>query len=582
MSAQPPVERIIDIIDAGISVIDRDFRILYQNKMHRDIFGFKTGNLCYEALYGRDHICEGCSAEVAFKTGRRDKSITSRATDGSTRYFEHISSPITDDCGAVTSVVEMVRDVTERKGLEGRLRKSEECLLMAQAIAHMGSWEWDVATDELLWSDEVYRIFGLDRERVRPDHKLVIESMAASDRPMFLKAIDRALNENEPFEMDYSLLRPDGGGVTVHTRGEVVFDNAGKPIKMFGTLYDITDRKRFETEAQRLAVITQQSAEGIALASLDGYITYVNNAWAVMHGYEPEELTGKHLSIFHTEEQMKEDVIPFNECLLSAGNHSGEVGHKRKDGSSFPTQMTSTVLKDGNGNIIGMFGFATDITERKQMENELRQSIKDRDMLIKEINHRVKNNLAVISSLLSLQSRDIEDQRAKDLFIESGSRVNAIAMIHDRLYKVENFRHLNFGEYLLSLSSQIWKTYAVNNGKIRLLTEIEDVSLDVDAMIPCGLIVNELITNSIKYAFPDGRDGEIFVGFKLDGKQQYLLTVRDNGIGLPEGMDISNTKSMGMKIVDALTRQLKAEVSIERTGGTVFSITFKARPIPRK
>ncbi len=348
---------------------------------------------------------------------------------------------------------------------------------------------------------------------------------------------------------------------------------------MIGTVYDITERKKYEEEMQKLAVITEQSAEGIAASDLNGNITFVNRAWAEMHGYEPHELTGKNLRIFHTEEQLLNDVIPFNENVVSNGHHSGEVAHMRRDGSVFPTYMTVALMKDSKGNPTGLAGFALDISEMKRMEEKLRRSLQEKETLLQETNHRIKNNLAVIISLLRIQSRDIIDEKAKGLFLESENRVKAMSMIHERLYRTKDLRNIDFGEYLHSLTTELFNAYRDDNSDIHLITDINDITLDVALAIPCALIVNELVTNSLKYAFPDGGPGEIHIALDRPGHDRYLLTIKDNGIGIPPDIDMENAKTMGLRIAQSLAGQIRADLTLDRSGGTGFNIEFQGKTI---
>jgi len=566
-------ESIVLALGDGLCFLDRDFRILYQNTAHIRDFGVLYGRKCYEAIHGLSAVCEGCPAQRAFLSEKPERMERALIKDGKVRYIENTSSPVLDRSGHITGVIEIIRDITDKQ----ELRHKEETLKRAQAVAHMGSWQWDIATNELQWSREVFNIYGLDPETCTPDYSIVTDAMHPDSREEFQAAIEATLKGEAPFEMDYSLVRPDGEVRTVHTKGEVLFDEAGQPLQMLGTVYDITERKKYEAEMQKLAVITEQSAEGIAVADMKGYITFSNQAWAAMHGYEPQELIGKHLRMFHNEEQLAREVVPFNDIVFSKGHHSGEVGHMRRDGSTFPTHMTSTLLKDEHGKPFGIVGSATDITERKLLDEQLRQSIKDKDMLIKEINHRVKNNLAVITSLLRLQSRSLDDKKAKELFIESENRVRAMSMIHERLSHAADLRYIEFGEYLRSLVNQLFHAHRSTGAQIRLVTEIEDFPLDVVQAVPCALIANELVTNSLKHAFPDARSGEIHVAMSRQGESGYLLRVKDNGIGIPEDFDLESTKTMGLTIAHSLAGQLGAELKLNRTNGTEFSISFSGK-----
>jgi two-component sensor histidine kinase len=213
----------------------------------------------------------------------------------------------------------------------------------------------------------------------------------------------------------------------------------------------------------------------------------------------------------------------------------------------------------------------------QKTDGELKQSLHDKELLMKEIHHRVRNNLVVISSLLRLQSGQIEDEESREYFIESQNRVKAMAMIHEKLYRSADFSNVKFSEYLRELASQLFETYSVNAAKVRLDMDIPDITTDIDTMIPSGLIVNELVSNAFKYAFPDDREGQLSIVLAKGGDDECTLVIRDNGVGLPEGLDLYRTDTMGMNLVTSLVAQIKGKLELVREGGTEFRITFKRK-----
>ncbi len=215
----------------------------------------------------------------------------------------------------------------------------------------------------------------------------------------------------------------------------------------------------------------------------------------------------------------------------------------------------------------------------KNVEKLQAEAIRDKDMLMKETYHRVKNNLSVIQSLMSLQLKDIKDENYKAYFVDIQNRVKSMSMIHERLQRSGDLKNIDAGEYLRSLSSTLFHGYRTNPN-IRISHEIEDASMDVDTLIPLGLILNELVSNAMKYAFPAGREGEVRVSFSKPGEQEYLLVVKDDGAGLPPDFDIRQAGSLGMRIVKSLARQLNAELSISGENGAEFRLLVRGRPHP--
>jgi two-component sensor histidine kinase len=220
----------------------------------------------------------------------------------------------------------------------------------------------------------------------------------------------------------------------------------------------------------------------------------------------------------------------------------------------------------------------------KHAEDKIRDSLAEKEMLLKEIHHRVKNNLQVIYSFLELQSLYIEDKKAIEAFKNSQKRVQAMAIIHEKLYKSKDLSKINFRKYLSSLILSLFDSYHLMDRQVRLEIQVEDVFLDIDTSIPLGLVINELVSNSLKHAFPDGRKGELRVNLEESEDKEYdlILTVEDNGIGFPEGLDFEDSNSLGMRIVSALVRQIHGTIDLDGTEGTRFTIKFKKRKRGRK
>lgn len=214
-----------------------------------------------------------------------------------------------------------------------------------------------------------------------------------------------------------------------------------------------------------------------------------------------------------------------------------------------------------------------EVTERKHAEERQNKAVREKEVLLQEIHHRVKNNMTVISSLLKLQADKVKDEYYKELFSESINRIKTMALIHEKLYRSDDLARIVFSDYLKDVMDNIVGSYGINARKVHFRKELETVILPLDTSIPCGLIVNELLSNSLKYAYPEGRSGEIRVSLrKNNGKIE--LTVGDDGVGLPADMDFRNTGSLGLNIVNALVKQIRGEIQLYREQGTEFIITF--------
>lgn len=245
----------------------------------------------------------------------------------------------------------------------------------------------------------------------------------------------------------------------------------------------------------------------------------------------------------------------------------------RKDGGRVPIElsMANLVL---DGRIVGRVGVARDITERRRADAQIKASLQEKEVLLREIHHRVKNNLQIISSLLSLQSRYIKDPHAIQLFRESQNRVRSMALIHEHLYRSADMSHIDFAEYAKNLVTQLFRSYGVNTKSIKLRIDADNIFLDVNTAVPCGLIINELVSNSLKHAFPDGRNGEISIEVRRAPENKIHLIIGDNGIGLSPEVDAAATPTLGLKLVTALIEQLSATLTVDHGGGTRFCMTL--------
>ena len=266
----------------------------------------------------------------------------------------------------------------------------------------------------------------------------------------------------------------------------------------------------------------------------------------------------------------------FKELKLLYKSHESEGEVFLGDPVNKWIQAQITPIYDDEDIFQGHLLIIQDINKRKKLEDELKKSVEEKDLMMKEIHHRVKNNFMIIQSLLQLQSRHIDDEDVLEIFKESQNRIKSMAFIHQRLYQHDNLKKINFGDYPETLASDIFKSYVSNPDQITLDIDTADVTLDIDTAIPLGLVLNELISNSLKYAFPDGRSGKLMVKSYLKGNE-YSLIVSDNGIGLPEGLDYEKSDSLGLKLIYSLSDQIGAEVKVDTTNGTKFEITFDVK-----
>lgn len=259
------------------------------------------------------------------------------------------------------------------------------------------------------------------------------------------------------------------------------------------------------------------------------------------------------------------------EYFLEAINH-GVNGYLIKP---VEAKKLFNLIDDLASNILLTKELAEKEEKRKIAEENLKRSLAEKEILLKEVHHRVKNNMQIISSILKMQERQIKDDRLKEVLEESQNRIRSMALIHENLYRNENLANIMFSNYVKSLAGNLARSFAEQQGSVAFDYDIDEVYLPLDIGIPCGLIINELISNSFKYAFKKVEKGKITIKLKRLEEQSFRMEVADNGAGLPDGLNIENSGSLGMKIVTKLVMQIEGNMKYEYSNGAKFTIDFK-------
>lgn len=330
---------------------------------------------------------------------------------------------------------------------------------------------------------------------------------------------------------------------------------------------------------EKFTKVFRNSPDPMVIATLDeGRYVEVNDSALRCFGFSHEEMIG-HTSVELNIWEKASDRDEYKRQLEEYGFlRNYEINFRTKT-QTIKTMLVSTDLIELEGKRY-IVSVGKDISDRKQTEELVRASLDAKEVLLKEVHHRVKNNLQIISSLLRLQSRSVEDEQMKNLFQESQNRVQAMALIHEKLYKSKDLACVDLGNYTLTLVEELMQSYGVQSSSIQLTVQLSDVYLDIDTAIACGLIINELVTNALKYAFPD-HQGEIKIQGRAIADSQYELVITDNGVGLPETLNIQQTTTLGLRLVRSLVRQLHGTFSLDRNNGTSVTISFSSSKEPR-
>ncbi|AKB51114.1 sensory transduction histidine kinase [Methanosarcina barkeri str. Wiesmoor] len=597
--------------------------LTWSDENHR-IFGIQKGiPLTYETFLSKVHPDDREYVDRKWKAGLKGEpyDIEHRIfVDGQIKWVREKAYIEFDKDGMVTGGFGITQDITERKKSEEALKRvhdsleakvkertselekayeslmeEERRLSEAQKIAHVGNWDWDLKTDEVYWSHEMCRIFGCAPQKLFHTHSELLNFIHPEDRSYVDNVVKSTLNGGS-FSIDHRIISAQGEERIVHAQGEVVFDEKKSPIRLRGTIQDITDHEKAEEKIRILADAVESSNDAIVTESFDGTIISWNKTAEQIYGYSAEEILGKNVSILEPD-NLKGEI----KKIIEKVKHGEKVHHYRtlrlkKDGTTTNVSITYSPVFDAFGELKAISAIARDITEQINTEKILAKAEEARK---KEIHHRIKNNLQVISSLLDLQAEKFrsrectENEEVLNAFRESQDRVMSIALIHKELHEGKVTDTLNISAYLERLVENLFQTYRVGNVNTSLKLEVEEnIFFDMDVAVPLGIIINELVSNSLKYAFLGKDNGRIQIKLHREDSTEHVkkeqgrteenyngtdftLIVSDNGIGISEKFNLEDSNSLGLQLVEVLVDQLGGEIELKRSSGTEFVIRFK-------
>jgi PAS domain S-box-containing protein len=579
-----------------------------------------------------------------------------------------------------------------------QLKDQKELKSKALETAHIGTWKWDLNTDEISWSDEVYDLYNISRDQFDGSFDAYLSLIHEEDRDKVYEQIQKVLNlgRSTEYQVKHRIKTSDGSTMWLHGLGRLLVDENGIPRQLMGVIYNVTDSMNEQMNDRELQkkyqMLVEQTLFGLYILQ-DGDIIYANGKAANLLGYTPEEITGKpffdiltkedrrrvkhvmearskgQIDVFEYELNLKQksggllpvlihsgmirydgepailgtildisDRIQAEQVLYeqeqqlrqileqlptiiwttdhdlkftsSSGSGLSKLGLKPNEmkgtslytyfddpeGKLLPIKMHKRALQgesvqfeyahqnlvfqtaidpllDREGNVIGCIANAVDITEIKDTQSALQQSVSEKEVLLAEMHHRVKNNLALIHGMLDLQQRSTENESVGVELQQTKSRVQSIAIVHEMLYASDELHHVQMESYIQRLSQALLKDREASES-IELTMNVDALTLPITQAVPCGLIINELMNNAMQHAF-DHTVPNPSIHLSLKQQQENIhLSIHDNGIGLDEALELDNSPSLGFNIVKQLTRQLKAECDINRNGGTEISIQF--------
>lgn len=579
-----------------------EFEVASWNPAAEAIFGYsaeeamgKTGSELLLPAAIRDQIDGVWQTLIRQRGGKRNinENITK---DGRVIVCEWYNTPLIDANGRTIGVASLAQDITDR--VEARLQLQQlNQQLETQVRDRTAELQQTIAA--LRDSEARYRLMAENSTDIITRHALdgtylyvspasrtllgyepeefvgrnAFELFHPQDLGAIFNCYEQVITDPAPRTVSYRIRRQDGNYVWFETTTRALWEtDTDLPQEIVAVSRDISARKQAETELKHAKEQLEAMLDAIPgfVSWMDRDLRYlgVNRHLATAFGRQPEEFVGRELGFIKANSEFARFIADFfQDTGAIAANATIElpIGGQTR-------QYAIIVQKYHKGKKAVSVGI--DVSDRMAAEAQIKQSLQEKEVLLKEIHHRVKNNLQIVSSLLKLQAGTIDDPEVLKPFTDSYNRVRSMALIHEKLYQSNDLARVQTVEYLRNLTANLFKSYTATTNPIQLDLQLDDIDLNIDTAIPCGLIITELLSNALKYAFPDNRAGTVSLEFR-DLGDRLRLSVCDNGVGLPDDFDLDESESLGLQLVTSLTEQLHGELHIQSEPRTCFAIEFK-------
>ncbi|HKJ34068.1 MAG TPA: PAS domain S-box protein [Balneolales bacterium] len=468
----------------------------------------------------------------------------------------------------------LVSIATEQANEQKKLEKINDNLSNAQRIAKLGSWENDLEREVLRWSDELYEIFEINKSQYIQKNDDFFSLLPDNIRSDLNEMVKEKIKKGErEFTYKFFLKTKDGKEKYLFDHAEIIYNKKGKPVRMKGVIQDITERQKNLRELSKLSMVASKTSNGIYITNESGRIDWFNDAFTKLTGYTSEEIIGKYpVQILRGPETEHQKAKKLDFARENFESLNIVLKGYKKDGSTFWDHIDMSSFADFEGKR-GTINVLTDITRLIEYEEELKTSLNEKEVLLTEIHHRVKNNLATISGLMELQIEHSDNDQLRNLLSEGQSRVKSIALIHEKLYHNKTLSKINIAKYISDLNESIRKSFYLEDSKIKVNTNCEDLYLNINQGVPFGLMLNEMFYNAYQHAFVNNKSGNIYIDIQQD-KDEINIIFSDDGKGLPQKIDLDHPDSLGFKLILTMTRQLKGNILVDNSNGTKYVVNF--------